>query len=121
MRKRNLGVGGVSTTDSIPNDFLAPFGLPLSKRLDPPLHCVISPFHSSTFTHPWSVLCSPFQLVLKRTSANLDAGPHPAQDASARSPDLLLLRGSLYSYTVAIKSSRVAESGEGATPQLCYG
>ena len=37
MRKRNLGVGEVSTSDSIPNVFLAPFGLPLSKRLDPPL------------------------------------------------------------------------------------
>ena len=39
--------------------------------------------------------CSLFQLVLKRTSAILDAGLHPAQDASARSPDLLLLQGIL--------------------------
>ena len=43
MRKRNLGVGEVSTSDSIPQRrFLAPFGPLLSKRLDPPLHSLLS-------------------------------------------------------------------------------
>ena len=45
-------------------------------------------FHSS-------MACSLFQLVLKRTSAILDADLHPAHDGSARSPDLLLLQGIL--------------------------
>ena len=54
-------------------------------------YCSISikHFHSS-------VASSLFQLVLKSTSASLDAGPCPMQGSSARSPDsLLFLQGVL--------------------------
>ena len=36
---------------------------------------------------------SPFQIILKSTSASLDAGLRPAKNASERSPDLLLVQG----------------------------
>ena len=51
---------------------------------------------SFSFKHFYSSLaCTVFQLALKSTSASLDTGPHPARDASSRSPELLLLQGIL--------------------------
>ena len=53
MSKRNLGVGEVSTSGYIPNDFFGPFWPPppLSKRLDPPLTAHHSEIHSHIRGH----------------------------------------------------------------------
>ena len=68
-------------------------------------------FHSS-------MVCSLFQLVLKITSAGLDAGPHPAQGAATCSPDLLLLQGILVLLHSALWSETALRMATGSSAKV---